>query len=133
MGVAAREGGVKYLLDSNVVIAATLGIGGLLRRRLAEWEEGDLVTSTIVYAEVMFGSVRGKPPPIEQLHVFLDEIPMLDFGAAAASAYASLPLRRGSFDRLIAAHALALGIGLVTSNVDDFRDIAGLVVEDWTR
>jgi tRNA(fMet)-specific endonuclease VapC len=58
---------------------------------------------------------------------------MLDFGPGAASAYASLPLKRGSFDRLIAAHALSLGIGLVTSNVDDFGDISGLLVEDWTQ
>jgi tRNA(fMet)-specific endonuclease VapC len=33
---------------------------------------------------------------------------------------------------LIAAHALSLGLTLVTSNVRDFEKIADLKLEDWT-
>ena len=58
---------------------------------------------------------------------------LLPFDEAAVRAYAALPFRRGSFDRLIAAHALALDLTLVTSNVRDFADIPGLLVENWTR
>jgi tRNA(fMet)-specific endonuclease VapC len=41
-------------------------------------------------------------------------------------------MRRSSFDRLIAAHALALGFVLVTNNEKHFIDVPGLRVENWT-
>jgi tRNA(fMet)-specific endonuclease VapC len=124
---------VRFLLDSNIVIAASLGIGDALRERMADCAEGDLVTSAIAYAEVVYGSVRGKPPPIERLKVFLEEVPVLAFDPAAAEAYAQLRFKRASFDRLIAAHAISLGLTLVTKNISDFADVPGLAVEDWTE
>jgi len=44
------------------------------------------------------------------------------------------PARKNSFDRMIAAHAISLGITLVTNNAADFALYAdaGLVVENWT-
>jgi tRNA(fMet)-specific endonuclease VapC len=39
--------------------------------------------------------------------------------------------RRDAFDRLIAAHAVAVGATLVTNNVADFQDYPGLRVENW--
>ncbi|MEO9129659.1 MAG: PIN domain-containing protein, partial [Sphingomonas sp.] len=70
--------------------------------------------------------------PMKVLEAFVGEIPILDFDEAAARAYATLPFRRGRFDRLLAAHALSLGAVLVTNNERDFADIPGLVVENWT-
>ncbi len=37
----------------------------------------------------------------------------------------------GFNDLLIAAHARALGLTLVTNNVGEFRRVSGLSVEDW--
>jgi tRNA(fMet)-specific endonuclease VapC len=124
---------VKYLLDSNIVIAASLGIGESLRRQMAACEEGDMVTSAIAYAEIVFGSMRGKPPPLDRLQVLLEEVSVLDFDLAAAAAYASLPFRRGSFDQLIAAHALSKGLTLVTDNLRHFRNVPDLRVENWMK
>ena len=59
--------------------------------------------------------------------------PVVPFDQAAAQIYARLPFRRHRFDRLIAAHALALDVTLVTANERDFRDIAALRVENWTK
>lgn len=123
---------MKYLLDSNVVIAAALGRGEALRQRMAECFEGDLVTSSIVYAEVIHGAQRGKPPPVDELRRFAEEVAVLDFDVAAATAYAALAFKRASFDRLIAAHALSRGLTLITDNVADFADVPGLRVENWT-
>jgi tRNA(fMet)-specific endonuclease VapC len=39
--------------------------------------------------------------------------------------------RRDAMDRLIAAHALSLGLTLVTNNETDFQDYPGLSVENW--
>lgn len=123
---------MKYLLDSNVVIAAALGLHQNLRDRLSDCYDGDLVTSAIVYAEVVFGSARNLPPPLDQLGAFVEEVPVLDFDHRAALAYATLPFRRASYDRLIAAHALSQDLVVVTDNVNDFADIPGLHVDNWT-
>ncbi|WP_294290353.1 type II toxin-antitoxin system VapC family toxin [uncultured Sphingomonas sp.] len=123
---------MKYLLDSNIVIGATLAIGEPLRRRMADCNAGDMVMSSIVYAEVAFGCMQAKPPAIAVLHAFVEEVPIVDFDATAAIAYAGLPFRRASYDRLIAAHALALQLTLVTDNIAHFADIPGLRVENWT-
>jgi tRNA(fMet)-specific endonuclease VapC len=66
------------------------------------------------------------------LRAFIEEVPVLDFDYKAALAYASLPFRRASYDRLIAAHALSHGLTVVTDNVAHFADIPGLRVENWT-
>ena len=123
---------MKFLLDANIVIAAALGHGEALRARLAACEEGDLVTSAIAYAEVMYGASHGKPPAFGRLAAFVEEVPVLAFDRAAATAYASLPFKRARFDRLIGAHALALDLTVVTDNERDFADVPGLRVENWT-
>ena len=123
---------MKYLLDSNIIIRMTMASGDGLRARVAECDDGDLVTSAIALAEVAYGSAQGKPPALDQLHAFLEEVPVLDFDLKAALAYASLPFRRASYDRLIAAHALSQELTVVTDNVTHFADVPGLKVENWT-
>lgn len=124
---------MKYLLDSNIIIRLTMASGDILRERVAECDDGDLVTSAIALAEVAYGSGQGKPPAMDQLQAFLEEVPVLDFDFKAALAYASLPFRRASYDRLIAAHALSLGLTIVTDNVTHFADVPSLIVENWTQ
>lgn len=121
------------LLGTNSCIYALTGIYPSLIARMAEQAAGSLFISSITYAELAYGTVRGKPPPPDVLAAFVGEIAILPFDEAAAQAYAALPFRRGSFDRLIAAHALSLDAALVTRNEADFADIPGLRVEDWTR
>ena len=120
------------MLDANTCIYLLSNSKPLLTRRVTECDAGSLGVSAIVFAEIALGSAMGKAPSASLLDGFLLEVPMLAFDEAAARAYATLPFRRGSFDRLIAAHALSLGLTLVTTNVTDFADIAGLRVEDWT-
>lgn len=122
---------MKYLLDSNVIIALVLNASADVVSRAAACDEGDLVTSAIAFAEVVYGSMNSKPPPVEQLRAFVEEVPVLDFDYKAALAYGTLPFRRASYDRLIAAHALSHGLILVTDNLQHFADVPGLKVENW--
>ena len=123
---------MKYMLDSNIVIAVSLANGAAIRQRMAEHDDGDFIMSSIGYAEVVHGSVRGKPPSFAGLEALIEEVPILPFDYAAARAYATIPFRRASYDHLIAAHALSLGLTLVTDNMKHFADVPGLVVENWT-
>lgn len=121
------------LLDTNSCIYAFTGIYPSLLARMADRPAGSLFISAITYAELAYGTVRGKPPPPEALAAFVEEVGILPFDEAAARVYAEIPFRRGSFDRLIAAQALALDVPLITRNEKDFADIPGLKVEDWTQ
>jgi tRNA(fMet)-specific endonuclease VapC len=123
---------VKYLLDSNIIVYLTMNSNENVVRRAAECDAGDLVTSAVAFAEVAYGSMNERPPAIEQLQAFVEEVPVLNFDFKAALAYATLPFKRGSFDRLIAAHALSHDLIVVTHNEKHFADVPGLKVQNWT-
>lgn len=96
--------------------------------------------SVITKAELMYGvemSPRRKQDEAALL-AFLRHAATLDWPDVAATHYARIraDLRRrgrmiGANDLLIAAHALALGLVLVTNNVDEFRRVEGLEIENW--
>ena len=123
---------MKYLLDTNVIVALTENADEKVVMRAALCDVGDMVTSSIALAEVAFGTERGDPPTMELLRAFVEEVPVLDFDYKAALAYGQLPFKRASFDRLIAAHAISQDLIVVTGNAKDFADVPGLKVENWT-
>lgn len=118
-----------YLLDSSICINLLQGRDAALRRNVESRHPDELALSTIVVAEVMIGAHRLKR--VKESEALLEMFTILPFDEAAARAYAMLPFKRGSFDRLIAAHTIALGLTLVTSNLRDFQTIPGLRTEDW--
>ncbi|WP_372732105.1 type II toxin-antitoxin system VapC family toxin [Novosphingobium sp.] len=120
------------MFDTNAVIVALDGDDPVFRARMAEVEEGDIVMSSVVLAEVALGTAQGRPPVAKVLDIFLEEVPVLAFDESAAGVYAQIPFKRASYDRLIAAHALSLGLAVVTANTKDFADVPGLMVENWT-
>jgi tRNA(fMet)-specific endonuclease VapC len=89
--------------------------------------------SAIVCAELAVGFGRGDGKGRAALKRFLGQFPVMPFDEKAARAYAGVPFKRGKLDRLIAAHALALDIVLITNNQRDFADVEKLKTEDWTR
>lgn len=121
----------KYLLDANICIHILDNASSEAVRRLEQCEVGEAVTSSIVYAEVMLGA--SKRDGYARAGRFFELLPVLPFDDAAADVYARLPFKRQSFDRLIAAQALQLGLAVVTRNRADFADVPGLTVEDWTK
>lgn len=123
---------MRFMLDANMLILL-LDLNEPVVRRASQCFEGDLCLSAIAYAEVVRGTVAGKAPPQQLMDEAVAAIPVMPFDQAAAQVYARLPFRRHRFDRLIAAHALALDLTLVTANRRDFADVPDLQVEDWTR
>jgi tRNA(fMet)-specific endonuclease VapC len=76
----------------------------------------------------------------ERLDVFLGEVACVDFDGDAASVCgrirAALEKRGtliGPYDLQIAAHAVSLGLVLVSDNIREFRRVKGLKVESWRR
>ena len=67
---------------------------------------------------------------------FLSGIGVVPFGAAAALAYGSIRADLTgrlicANDMLIAAHAKALDLTLVTNNTREFNRVEGLKIENW--
>lgn len=120
----------SFLLDTNICIYLLGGNAPHARRRIEQCAAGEIAASAVTLAEVMVGARSLNA--VAQAQDLFNVIRVLPFDDAAARAYASLPFRRGSFDRLIAAHALSLGLVLVTNNEKDFHDLPSLRIENWT-
>lgn len=120
-----------FLLDTNICIYLLGGNAPEAKKRIEQCEPGNLATSSVAFAEVMVGARTLRA--ISEARDLFGLVTVLPFDEVAATAYAGLPFRRGSFDRLIAAHALSLGLTLVTNNPRDFVDVPGLKIENWTR
>ncbi|GAA0301400.1 type II toxin-antitoxin system VapC family toxin [Sphingomonas oligophenolica] len=121
-----------FMLDSDICIYLLKGASEKLSAKVADQAARSVVISAVTLAEVGLGygaEVNDAPEMLD----FRRNIPVVDFDEVAAGIYATLPFKRGRFDRLIAAHALALGLTLVTNNERDFADIPGLKLENWTR
>jgi tRNA(fMet)-specific endonuclease VapC len=123
----------RVLLDSNICIYLIEGLSDPVRRRVETFAPGELVTSAIAYAEVMLGVNPGDAVSVANAEAVFDVVPVLPFGTTAALEYRKLPFKRASCDRLIAAHALSLGVSIATNNEADFAGVPGLRTENWTR
>ncbi|MGB5134999.1 MAG: type II toxin-antitoxin system VapC family toxin [Prochlorococcaceae cyanobacterium] len=129
----------RYLLDTNICIYLMKHQPPEVGQRFARCRVGEVLISAITAAELEFGVVASGPDEQsnrEALDRFLKEVPVAAFDAASARAYglvrwASRERRRDALDKLIAAHALALGVTLVTNNPADFSAYPGLVIENW--
>lgn len=109
-------------------------------QRFQQFQPDEIGISTITLAELRYGADKSSNPAKNHLALnsFLAAIEIADFDAAAADRYGDVRAdleRRGTpigpLDTMIAAHALSLAVPLVTNNVNKFRRVAGLVVEDW--
>ncbi|KND56314.1 PilT protein, N-terminal [Candidatus Paraburkholderia kirkii] len=94
--------------------------------------------SSITYAELQFGVATSARPARERANLasLVELIEVAPFGEAAAAAYgpiryASRERNRNALDKRIAAHAVALGVPVVTNNVKDFESYPGVTVENW--
>ena len=129
---------MKYMLDTNICIYAAQGGNEHLDRRLGECQTGDLVMSAITLGELEagFASSDDVDAARTDASAVFNAVAVMAFEETAARAFGHIqskaPRRRGAHDRQIAAHAIALGLTLVTNNEQDFDGIAGLAVENWT-
>jgi tRNA(fMet)-specific endonuclease VapC len=123
----------SFLLDTNTLVYLAERLSASVMRRAEECSPGELVTSAIAFAEFARGVDWSRPHASTTAARFFDAIAVMPFDQKAARFYADLPFKRHRFDRLIAGHALALDLTLVTANPRDFSDIPQLRVEDWTQ
>lgn len=131
----------KYMLDTNICIYLMKHQPPQVQARFADCFVGDVVMSAITLAELEFGvACSGEAQARNQalLDSLLEDILAVPFDTRAARTYG--PLRaahrernKDALDKLIASHAMSLGVTLVTNNEADFREFAGLTIENWVN
>lgn len=128
---------MKFLLDSNAVIALLKGHAGFLAR-LRQHQPADFGLSAIVSHELLYGAYKGQrtTETLERLNGLAFEVLEFDREDARAAgelrarlALAGTPI--GPYDVLIAGQALARGLTVVTHNQGEFQRVPGLAIEDW--
>jgi predicted nucleic acid-binding protein len=125
------------LIDTNVAIHLRDGAEAAVVR-LAAMEAFPLL-SIVSRVELEGGVYRdpARAPLLRpRLDLLLESLAVLPFGDPEAAAYGSIVERSGFsrvriLDRMIAATALVHDATLITFNGADFRDIAGLRLEEW--
>lgn len=131
---------MTYLLDTDTCSFAMKRLDPALGERIRDFAPGELKVSVATRYELEYGArISGRHAELMRvIDAFLDNVEVLLFDPAAArqAAHVRADLSRrgeiiGSYDLLIAGHALALDATLVTSNLDEFQRVADLRIESW--
>ena len=130
---------MRYMLDTNICIYAIKNRPASVLAALRAHEAAGIGLSGISAAELYFGVRKsGSAKNLLALQHFLEPLEIADFDLAAAQAYGELrhvlesrgtPI--GPLDTQIAAHALSLGVCLVSNNTREFERVTGLKLENW--
>jgi tRNA(fMet)-specific endonuclease VapC len=125
---------MKYMLDTNICIYLIKKHPPTIVDKFNAFRRGEIGISSITWAELCCGIRKEGQAITEQLLEILD---VAEFGVEQGRAYGQLTAlvfnRKANLDRMIAAHALSLGVTLVTNNRADFQvySPAGLMLENW--
>ncbi len=133
---------MKYMLDTNICVYLIKKKPENVLRNLHSSMNDGVTISAITLAELMHGVEASEYPGKNAiaLNQFLSIVDILPFDDEAAVEYGKICaiLRRkgapiGAMDMLIAAHAKAKGLIIVTNNVREFERVEGLVLENWVN
>lgn len=131
---------MMYMLDTNICIYAIKNKPEQVLRRIKSNMQNGLCVSVITLAELEHGVRKSLYPEKNEMALiqFLAILDVLPFDDLAAVEYGKLcaylqkrgtPI--GTMDMLIAAHAKAENITLVTNNVREFERVPELRIENW--
>lgn len=129
----------RYLLDTNMVSDLVRHPAGPVMQHIAQLGAEQVCISIVVACEARFGAAKsGSQRLARQLELVLGQLESLPLESPVEEHYADIrnALERagtpiGPNDLLIASHARALGLTLVTENVREFSRVPGLAVENW--
>jgi tRNA(fMet)-specific endonuclease VapC len=130
---------MRYMLDTDICIYAMKQKPEKVIQALRKNGGKGICLSSVTVAELWFGVTKsGSRKNQSALEDFLLPFEIVSFDQKVAKVYGKVrdnleavgtPI--GPLDTQIAAHALALNLTLVTNNVDEFRRVDGLKIENW--
>lgn len=130
------------MLDTNTCIALIKRKPVHALQKFSEYQVGDIGISTVTLAELRYGVSKSQHQANNQaaLDEFILPLEVAVFDEPATVAYGELraalekkgtPI--GPLDTMIAAHAISLGVTLVTNHTREFNRVPRLMVIDWIK
>ena len=135
------SGSLAYLLDTNILSDLVRHPQGVVAAQISKAGENTVCTSIIVAAELRYGAAKSNSVKLaDRVDLILSALEVLPLETPADHQYAALRHRLtrqgtpiGPNDLLIAAHALANDLTVVTANVGEFSRVPELKVENWLQ
>ncbi len=133
---------LRYLLDTNICIYIAKAHPREVLARFRKLQPGDVGMSVVTYGELFHGARKSlhREEAEKILSELAEIIPVIGMGTDAGERYGEIRTdleKRGQVignnDLWIAAHAIALGVVLVTNNESEFARVPGLALQNWVR
>jgi tRNA(fMet)-specific endonuclease VapC len=131
---------LAYLLDTDTISFILRGQGPAASRLTAH-QPSEVCISSLTLGELRFGAERRHSRKLHGIiDTFVRTVQVMPFDEACAAAYGRIqagleskgtPI--GTLDTLIAAHAFALNVTLVTNNQKHFSKVRGLKIANWSE
>ena len=130
---------LKYMLDTNIVIY-------VLKRRpiqvldIFNQNINRMAISSITLSELIYGAEKSLniSKNLEAIEDFISHMEVLSYDQKTSQAYGQIKAKLenngemiGENDIHIAAHAISQGLILVTNNLNEFRRVPHLSLENW--
>ena len=131
---------LQYMLDTNICIYVMQNYPARLAGRFNRLSQ-QIAISAVTLGELYFGAEKSarRDENLQEVEIFVGRLEVLPFGPTAAAQFGQIrtELERagspiGPYDTLIAAHARAERLTVVTHNIREFRRVSGLRVETWS-
>lgn len=128
---------ISYVLDTNIISALARNHQGSLAKHIAKVGADTIGVSVITAAELRYGCAKKRSRKlIAQIEMILGALRVVALDVPADTEYGGIRAELeaigktiGPNDLLIAAHARALGVVLVTANERKFNGVRGLKVD----
>ena len=133
---------MNYLLDTNICIYLIKNRPIEVRKKFDRLTVGAIGISSVTTSELYYGVFKSSKVTENQqaLLEFLLPLIIVSYDDKVAPFYGDIRSNLeksgrtiGPLDMMIAAHALSLGVTLVTNNMKEFQQVPGLMVENWVK
>lgn len=132
---------LKFMLDTNIIIYIMKNRPEQVKERF-KLHNGQMCISSVTLGELVFGAEHSQQTDrnltdIEEMTARIEVLPFKDkaayhFGRIRSDLYRmGRPI--GPYDMMIAGHARASAMILVTNNGKEFERVPGLQVENWVH
>lgn len=133
---------MRFMLDTNVCVDLIRTRNERILRRMKRHDVDELCVSSVMLSELEYGAAKSGNPGKNRLALaeFMTPLAVVPYDDTVAPVYgrvraalekAGTPI--GPLDTMIAAHALSLGLTVVTDNEKEFCRVAGLKVQNWAK
>lgn len=130
---------LKYMLDTDTVIYTIKNRPDQVRKRFKQ-HNGQICISTVTLGELIFGAEKSAQPEtnLQIIEGMLARMELVHFDESAAAHFGQIRAELakvgtpiGPYDSMIAGHARALSLILVSNNQKEFNRVSGLRLENW--